>query len=231
MPNKLSRLCELVASIARMPVARLDFHLAINPDDVGKMHRHFTRRHPRYVVFQNKSLGAALVDLNKFATRDAYLATIKGRNSGEHLARKAKAKGYLVVEIDRNRFIDDIHAINTSVEVRQGRTMDAAYRDKVLHFNHDKNYKYYGVINPAGKLVAYGDLGLYGNFVAFNRVIGLRNNDGIMHLMVTEIICHMIEAHQVRYVMYDTCFGASAGLLGFKKMLGFEPYRAKYTLQ
>lgn len=230
MPNKLSRLFELVVSIARLPIARLEFHLAINPDDVGKMHRHFTRRHPRYVVFQNKSLGAALVDLNKYATREAYMASVKGRNSAEHHARKAKGKGYLVVEIDRNRFIDEIHAINTSVEVRQGRTMDQAYCEKIPHFNHDKNFKYYGVLNAAGKLVAYGDLGLYGNFVAFNRVIGLRNNDGIMHLMVTEIIGRMIEDRQVRYIMYDTCFGASAGLLAFKKMLGFEPYRAKYSL-
>lgn len=231
MPNKLSRLYELAVSIARLPIARLEFRLAINPDDVGKMHRHFTRRHPRYLVFQNKSLGAALVDLSKFRTREEYMDTVKGRNSAEHHARKARSKGYRVVEIDRNDYIDEIHAINTSVETRQGRPMDAAYQEKITHYPFDKNFKYYGVLNAAGKLAAYGDLGLYGNFVAFNRVIGIRNNDGAMHLMVTEIICRMIEARHVTYIMYDTCFGASEGLLAFKKMLGFEPYRAKYSLQ
>jgi hypothetical protein len=182
-------------------------------------------------VFQNKSLGAALVDLTKFRNRVAYMDTIKGRNSAEQHARKAKTKGYRMVEIDRNDFIDDIHEINTSVEIRQGRPMDPAYQEKTTHYPVDKNYKYFGVLNAAGKLMAYGDLGLYGNFVAFNRVLGVRNNDGVMHLMVTEIICRMIEERSVNYVMYDTCFGASEGLLMFKKMLGFEPYRAKYSIQ
>jgi hypothetical protein len=231
MPNKLSRLFDVALSIARLPIARLEFRLAINPDDVGKMHKYFTRRHPRYLVFQNKSLGAALVDLTKFRTRDEYMDTIKGHNSAEHHARKAKAKGYRVVEIDRNEFIDEIHEINTSVEIRQGRPMDPVYREKTTHYPIDKNYRYFGVLNAAGKLMAYGDLGSYGNFVAFNRVIGVRNNDGMMHLLVTEIICRSIEDRSCRYLMYDTYFGASPGLQTFKKMLGFEPYRAKYSIQ
>ena len=231
MRNKLSRLFDLVRSIVRLPVARLEFRRAINPHDVARMHRYFTRRHPRYIVFQNKSLGAALVDLGKFASGDEYLASIKGRNAGEHHARKARAKGYTVVEIDRNDFIDEIHDVNNSVEMRQGRPMDEVYRDKVRYFEPEKNFTHYGVLNAAGKLVAYGDLGWYGNFAAFNRVIGLRNNDGVMHLMVSDIVCRLIEQRKVRYLMYDTCFGASPGLLTFKKMLGFAPYRAKYSIQ
>jgi hypothetical protein len=31
--------------------------------------------------------------------------------------------------------------------------------------------------------------------------------------------------------MYDTYFGASPGLKAFKTMLGFQPYRAKYSIQ
>ncbi|HWJ94553.1 MAG TPA: hypothetical protein VNT33_07490, partial [Telluria sp.] len=124
-----------------------------------------------------------------------------------------------------------IHEINTSLTVRQGRPMPQFYLDKVTHFPRDRNYTYYGVLNASGKLVAYGDLGLYGNFVAFNRLLGLRNNDGLMHLMVSEIICRWIEQGSCQYLMYDTYFGASAGLQGFKKMLGFEPYRAKYSIK
>ena len=231
MSHKLSHLVELARSIARLPVARLEFRLALNPDDVGKVHRHFTRPHPKYLVFQNKSLGAALVDLTKFGTREEYMATITGRNSAEHHARKAIRKGYRVVEIDRNDFIDDIHEINNSLEIRQGRRMDQAYLEKITHFPADQNFKYFGVLNTAGKLMAYGDLGYYGNFFAFNRVLGVRNNDGMMHLMVTEIIGQLIESRNSHYLMYDTYFGASPGLLTFKKMLGFEPYRAKYSLQ
>ena len=209
MPSKLSHLFELAGTIARLPVARLEFQRALNPADVARMHRHFTKRHPRYLVFQNKALGAALVDLSGFDSRDAYMLTLEGRNLAADHARKARKKGYQVVEIDRNQYIDAIHEINTSVEVRQGRPMDATYREKVTHFPKERNYSYMGVLNPAGKLVCYIDFGLYGNFFAIERLIGLRNNDGVMHLMLTEVVSRLIEARQARYLMYDTCFGAS----------------------
>jgi hypothetical protein len=227
----MSRLVDLFITIARLPVAQLEFRRHINPDDVDKIHRYFTMRHPRYKVFQNKALGAALVDLKRYHSHEEYMSSVKGRNSAEQHARKARSRGYRVVEIDRNDYIDEIHEINTSLEVRQGRTMDAIYTNKVTQYPYDKNFTYYGVLNAAGKLMAYGDLGLYGNFVAFNRVLGVRNNDGVMHLMVTEIICRLIEDGRCHYLMYDTFFGASPGLRGFKKMLGFEPYRAKYSIQ
>ena len=165
MPNKLSRVFDLALSIARLPVARLEFRQALNPDDVGKMHKYFTKRHPKYFVFQNKSLGAALVDLTKFRDRERVYGHHQGAQFvPEHHARKAQAKGYRVVEIDRNDYIDDIHDINNSVEIRQGRPMDATYREKMTRYPTDKNYTYFGVLNATGKLMAYGDLGLYGNF-------------------------------------------------------------------
>jgi hypothetical protein len=232
MPNKLSQLFELAIDISKLPVARLEFRLAMNPVAVSRMHAHFTKPHPKYKIFPNKSLGAALVDLKTHGDRDAYIESIKGgRNSGEYFARKAKSRGYQVTEIDRNDFIDEIHEINTSVEVRQGRPMDEAYRRKETSFPREDNYKYFGVLSPAGKLMAYSDIGFFGNFAAFDRVIGVRNNDGVMHLMITEIIGQLIESRTYHYVMYDTYFGASPGLKTFKKMLGFEPYRAKYSLQ
>jgi L-amino acid N-acyltransferase YncA len=230
MPNKLSQLFNQLAEIARLPVVRLQFRLAMNPEEVEKSYKNFTKPHPKYKIFRNKSVGAALVDLTRFRNRDEYLQTIMGRNSAEHHARKARGKGYVVVEIDRNDFIDDIYEINNSVEVRQGRVMDAEYREKKTSYRSDPNFKYFGVLNAAGKLVAYGELGFYGNFAAFQRVIGVRNNDGMMHLMMTEIVCQLIEARSYQYLMYDTYFGASPGMKTFKKMLGFQPYRAKYSI-
>lgn len=231
MTSKLSQLFNLALDISRLPVARLEFRLDLNPDAVLRMYAHFTKPHPKYKIIQNKSLGAALIDLNRFADPEAYMANVKGRNSAGFHARKAMSRGYRVVEIDRNDFVEDIHEINTSLDVRQGRPMAEAYRQKQTQFHPEKNYKYFGVLNAAGKLTAYGDIGLFGNFVAFDRLLGLRNNDGAMHLMVTEIICRTIESHAYGYLMYDTFFGASPGLRTFKTMLGFEPYRAKYSLQ
>lgn len=231
MPNKLSRLHELVREVIRLPVARLEFRRDLNPDDVARMHRHFTKRHPRLLVFQNKALGAALLDLSRFADGGAYLAAVTGSNSAAEHTRKARKKGYQVVQIDRNHYIDQIHEINNALELRQGRPMDEAYRTKVTHYQNQKNYTYAGVLNPEGKLVSYIEYGLYGNFVAIDRLMGLRNNDGVMHLMVTDTVARLIEERKVRYLMYDTCFGASPGLLKFKTMLGFTPYRAKFTIQ
>jgi hypothetical protein len=231
MRNKLSQLFDQIVAIARLPVVRLQFHLALNPENVEKSYKYYTKPHPKYKIVPNKSVGAALVDLTKFSKRDEYMQTITGRNSAEHHARKARSKGYTVVEIDRNDFIEDIHEVNTSVDIRQGRPMDLGYREKKTSYPSEANFKYYGVLNAAGKLMAYGELAFYGNFAAFSRVIGVRNNDGIVHLMVTEIICQLIEGRSYQYLMYDTYFGASPGLKTFKTMLGFQPYRAKYSIQ
>jgi hypothetical protein len=231
MLNKLSQVFDQIAAIARLPVAPLQFRLVLNPENVEKIYKYYTKPHPRYKIFQHKAMGAALVDLTRFRDRDEYMQNVKGRNAAGGHAKKARGKGYTVVEIDRNDFVDDIDEINNSVETRQGRPMDLAYREKKISYPSEVNYKYYGVLNAAGKLVAYGELGFYGNFASFTRVIGVRNNDGIMHLMVAEIICQLIEAGNYQYLMYDTYFGASPGLKTFKNMLGFQPYRAKYSIQ
>ena len=230
MPNKLAQVFEQIAVIARLPVVRLQFRLELNPQDVAKMHQYFTKPHPKYKIFRNKSMGAALVNLSQFHNREEYLDSLKGTYSALRHARKAKNKGYIVTEIDRNDYIDDIYEINTSTKTRQGLPMDADYLVKKYHYPNDPNFKYFGALNPSGKLMAYGDLGLYGNFAAFNRIIGVRNNDGIMHLLVAEIVCRMIESGNYQYLMYDTYFGASPGLKTFKEMLGFQPYRAKYSI-
>jgi hypothetical protein len=216
MQKKFASLLELARTVAHLPKARLEFQLA---------------RHPRYFIVRNKTLGAALVDLTRFAAGTDYMATIKGRNSGEHHARRARARGYRVVEIDRNKYIDDIHHINTSVDVRQGQSMSNSYLNKQHHYVADRNYRYFGALDVSGRLVAYGEVGLWGNFAAFNRIIGVRNNDGIMHLLVSDIVCTLIEGGDVDYLMYDTYFGASPGLKMFKTALGFSPYHARYVLQ
>jgi hypothetical protein len=134
-------------------------------------------------------------------------------------------------EIERNDHVEAIHAINTSVEQRQGRPMDSAYLHKRERFERLANFRYYGVLDADGRLVAYANLGMYGNFGAFSQLIGHRNNDGVMHLLVTETVCRLIDEGQLDYVMYDTFFGAQPGLRQFKTIHGFQPYRAKYLLQ
>lgn len=231
MPKTFASLLELASTLIRLPKAHLEFRLAMAPDNAPRIFQHFTRRHPRYLVIRNKTLGAALVDLRRFNPGTDYLETVKGRNAPEHQARRARSRGYRVIEIDRNDYVDDIHHINTSVEVRQGKPMSGDYINKQTHYIAERNYRYFGTLDASGRLVAYGEIGMWGNFAAFNRVIGIRNNDGIMHLMVTEIICQFIEDGRFQYLMYDTYFGASPGLQMFKSAIGFAPYRARYSIQ
>ena len=211
-------------------VAHLQFDRRIEPDNVSATYRLYTRSHPKYKVIQYKSWGAALVDLQDCRSRDAYLERIKGKNNGAGHAKRARSRGYSVAHIDRNDHVHAIHDINTSVEQRQGRKMDEKYLVKQTAFEQPANFHSYGVFSAEGKLVAYATIGHYGNFSAFSQLMGYRNNDGIMHLMVSEIIGLQIEQGKVRYVMYDTFFGALPGLRQFKTILGFQPYRAKYSL-
>jgi hypothetical protein len=222
---------DTLRQLLRLPVASLHFDSSIDPDDIPKTYRYYTRPHPRYKIIGNKTMGAALVDLGRYADTPAYLDDIGGRNRGAWHARRARSRGYLCTEIERNEHIDAIHAINTSLEQRQGRPMDEKYRDKVSRFERQPHFSYYGVMNAEGRLVAYANIGRYGNFSAFSQLIGIRNNDGIMHLMMVDIITRLLEQKQVRYVMYDTFFGALPGLQQFKRVLGFQPYRVKYRLQ
>ena len=231
MPKTFASLLELASTLIRLPKAHLEFQLAMDPDNAPRIFKHFTKRHPRYLVIRNKTLGVALVDLRRFKAGAEYLQTVKGRNAPEHQARRARSRGYRVVEIDRNDYVDDIHSINTSVDVRQGKPMSGDYITKQTHYIAEPNYRYFGTLDSSGRLVAYGEIGMWGNFAAFNRVIGIRNNDGIMHLMVTEIICQFIEDGRFQYLMYDTYFGASPGLQMFKSAIGFAPYRARYSIQ
>ncbi len=221
----------LIRQLAALPVARLHFDTGIEPVNVVSTYRYYTRRHPKYKIIAHKSWGAALIDLRRHGTREHYLDSIKSKNFGAWHARRARARGYIVTQIDRNDHVDAIHDIHTSEDERQGRPMDARYQEKQLAFDVLSNFSYFGVLDAAGRLVAYATIGRYGNFSSFAQLMGYRNNDGIMHLMVSEIVARLIDEGRVDYVMYDTFFGALPGLRQFKTILGFEPYRARYSIQ
>ncbi len=227
----LSERYALLRHLVHLPVAHLLFDSSIEKVNVVSTYRYYTKRHPKYRLIQHKSWGAALIDLHNCNTPDQYLERIKGKNLGAYHAKRARSRGYVLTEIDRNEHIDAIHEINNSVEQRQGRPMDQKYQEKQERFEHLANFRYFGVLNAEGKLMAYANVGKYGNFCAFSQLIGFRNNDGIMHLLVSDIVIRLIQEGRVRYLMYDTFFGALPGLQQFKTILGFQPYRARYTLK
>ena len=220
----------LLSDLRRMPRVRLQFQTHLNPAEVRATYLRFTGPHPRFPLLPHKAIGVALVNLRQFDSPERYLAEIGGKNRGASLAQRARKRGYTVAQIDRNAYIDQIHAINTSLPERQGRPMTAAYTTRPEHFDQLPNYRYYGVLAPCGKLVAYANLGYYGDFAALAQLMGFRNNDGAMHLLIVDLVSSLITEGRARFLMYDTYFGASAGLQAFKRMLGFQPHYVSYEL-
>ena len=220
----------LIKTLAALPIARLCFDPTIEPANVMSTYRYYTKRHPRYKIIQHKNWGTALIDLRQCGSRDGYFERIKAKNWGGYHARRARSRGYVVAKIDRNDHVDAIHDINLSQELRQGRAMDSKYQEKKMSFDVLANFQYFGVLAADGKLMAYATIGRYGNFSSFSQLMGYRNNDGIMHLMVSEIIARQLDEGALDYVMYDTFFGALPGMQQFKTVLGFQPYRARYSL-
>jgi hypothetical protein len=59
---------------------------------------------------------------------------------------------------------------------------------------------------------------------------GAHLDNGIMFLLTAEIVGHLKSARpSIRYLFYDTFFGASAGLRWFKTQLGFMPHYVRWT--
>lgn len=232
MLNESARIFSIIKQLVTLPTAKLQFSLnVVNPDDVKSTYNEFTKLHPKYKIIKNKSLGVALIELKNFHSKLEYIKSLKGNGDLNRLVKKAYSLGYIICQIDRNNYIDDIYEIHTSSEFRQGRPMSKAYTEKQTSYYNYPNYRYYGVLNNNGKLVAYANLGFYGNFAAFERLLGYRNNDGIMHMMLTEIISSLIDEGKVSYVMYDTFFGARPSFKAFKERFGFKPYRVNYSIE
>lgn len=226
--SRVAKGCRLMLDVVRLPVATLRFDTRYHPEDVRNTHRSFTRPHPRYKVIGHKQLGVALIDLRRL--NGAYPA-----NGAASYVGKARKRGYRLAQIDRNDHVDAIHAINTSLPTRQGRPMDTHYQEKTVSYEPQCHYRYFGVFDKREQLVAYCNLGRFGNFAAFAQLLGYRNNDGVMHLMIADIVSLLLTERQAAdgpdYLMYDTFFGAQPGLRQFKTLLGFTPYRVRYTLQ
>jgi hypothetical protein len=230
LQGKIARLSRLGLQIASLPVVRLRFHPRPHPDHIARAYRHFVKPHPRYKVFKNKALGVALIDLRDFPSGEAFVESLRRRGRAVAERRRAIRRGYLFKTIDRNDHVDDIHEINVSSDERQGRAMDSDYLIKKTRFDNLEHFEYFGLFDRDNKLRAYCNLCHLANFAFIDRVIGYKNQDGAMYLLITEIACKLIAGRKISFLMYDTMFGAQPGLLAFKQRLGFSPYRAKYVL-
>lgn len=224
------RLAPVAFELLTLPKARLRFDSAIAPTKIRSQFELFTRPHARFPLMKNKTMGIALIDLSNFKNSSEYLATVKKKDYAGHHARQARKRGYTVRRINRNDHIAEIYRINTSAQSRQGRPMDTPYLTLQTEYSEAAPTQSYGVFNAKGILMGYCCFGVYGNFAATDRLIGIKTADGAMFLLLLEIICMLIDRAQVDYFMYDTFLGAQPGLRSFKHRIGFQPFRVKYSI-
>ena len=234
MFKKIKYFLTLFVRIIKLPKVNIAFKNSSQAslENYKETYRYFTKAH-RYKIIKNKTIGVALIDLSDYKHFDDYYRSVNGKNSAAYYRRKALKRGYRFVEIDRNDFIDDIYEINTSAPVRQGKEMTQHYLQKPSNYIEQPNYRYFGVIDKEGKLRSYCNIAFYGEFSLIVSLLGHKNhlNDGIMYLMLTEVIKLMFDSYVqkgYKYIMYDTFIGATEGLKNFKKKLGFHPYRVKW---
>jgi hypothetical protein len=221
--SKLRRLFKLSLQLSSLPVARLIFRAHSEPDRTRAAYDHFTRPHPKYKLFRNKSMGMALIDLSGFTSAEAYLEAVCEDVRGAPQSRKAESRGYALREIDRDGYLEDIAQINIDADQRQPKTVFDP-------FDGHERCRCYGAFDPGGRLVAYCNVGLYGNFASADELAAYKNRDGVMYLMLTGIVCQLIEERGIDYFMYDSFLEAKAGQRKFKRRLGFRPYRVRYDL-
>lgn len=197
----------------------------------------FNKKHPRFYVIRNKTVGIGLIQLDAFSSPEKYVEAVNGKNSAAYFARKAQRAGYLFSGIDPNRFTEAIHAIHLSTEERQGIAIDSAYLKKIEQYPVDERNEFYGILK-GNELVAYLWIVRSGELLLMNRIMGhaAHLKEGIMYLLVTQFIQQELKARTdlrtaARFVMYDTMLGATPGLRMFKERCGFHPFRVTWKME
>lgn len=174
-----------------------------------------------------KTVNAALIDLARYDSANHFLDTLGKRGHLAPQSLKARSRGYAVRELERQRYLDDIWALNALPEDKQIRLTDGfpALTETAPHHT-----TYFGAFARSGALVAYCRLTLHSNFAAIEELIGNRNKDGVLFLLLAEIVNQLIAQRTVNYLMHQGFQDKTASTRQFMRRAGFEPFRVRYAL-
>lgn len=153
--------------------------------------------------------------------------------------RRALKLGYEFASFDFNDYRDDVHQINTSRLVRQGKPMSASYIERPTAKSPFRNQTcprhrndYVGVFRD-GKLYAYALLRQCGEMVLFSEILGHGDylDDGIMYLLVFESVKLRKKESGTKYAVYHLHHaGEGGGLAYFKDQAGFRGHMVHWDL-
>jgi hypothetical protein len=200
-----------------------------NSPEAQAVRRRFMAPHPKFPLLGRKQLGACLIDLREFEDFEDYLATANGNSSAAYLRRKRRRAmrcGYTVRAFTPPEQVEELKEINSSAPERQGRKMAAHYLSESFTLPCSPTKTPYGVFTPEGRLVGYIVLGERGEVGSLDMILGHADHleEGVMYLLVSEVVALLMRKGQARYCFYDMWYGASEGLRTFKKRCGFKPY-------
>ncbi len=130
----------------------------------------------------------------------------------------------------RNKHLQDIYEINTSIPERQGREMSKSYSEfpvKYVDIEQCKDHyqQFFACFTKENKMVAYSNIHVCGEIASISMILGHweeQKKTGIMVNLMDEMIAFCIEK-EIRYLIYHHADGGTEGLQKFKKMLGFKP--------
>lgn len=227
----LSKIIEII----KLPKIKLTF---VDDDptlELKELYHHFTKRHPKYIIIRNKTIGVMLYKLPKNV--EEYNKNITGKNSTGYFSRRCMKLGYYTKYFEQNEYTDEIYNINTSVKERQGRKMSEQYLKNVEKEEKKNCVSYFGVFTKDNLLVGYIRLIRTKNIYIISKLLGHKENlnDNIMYLLLHDLTIDLIKKGEnldyCQYFMYDTYFGGSQGIKLFKKRNCFTPYRVKWQYE
>jgi hypothetical protein len=142
-------------------------------------------------------------------------------------ASRAERLGHRFSQIAREDYTDDIYAINTSLDIRQGRQMTDAYKVSVRfaplpHYTCDRHAVHaYGVLKEE-RLVAYLWLYRSGELALVSSILGHGGylRDDIMYLLMKGVID--AEAPHGGFLVYNRHDSGTDGLRYYKDRCGFK---------
>jgi hypothetical protein len=146
-------------------------------------------------------------------------------------ADRAYRRGYVAMELYRELYADDIHAINTSAAHRQGRPMAPSYLERT-EYSPLPEYpcarhatRITGVWAEDGSLVAYLVMLRSGDLALVSQILGHADHlpREVMFLLFQEALRREVSADPHGVVVYNRWDSGSDGLRTNKELLGFEP--------
>lgn len=228
MSNKL----KLIKEILTLPKVTIEIIDNDTSGEVEELYKYFNKRHPKYKIIRNKTLGVMLFNIPK--TVEEYESLISGKNSVMYYSRRCTKLGYYTDYFIKNKHLDDMYDINVSSDNRQGRSMSKQYLEEVPKEEKKEAVSYFGVFTSDKKLVGYIRIINTPNLYVISQLLGhdKYQNDNIMYLILHDLITSLIEKNKDNnkevYLMYDTYFGGSQGIKLYKKRHAFKPYKVKW---